>query len=461
MPPIVASIIYLGAVAFLFRRELRRGRPTGAVWIPIIWMFTIGSRTPSQWFQVAGFNIGSGSITEEEGSPVDAAVYFLFILSGFIVLHRRRVDLRTIFRSNVWLTAFIAYCLVSCLWSDFPFVSFKRWVKILGHPIMMLILFTEEDPEEAMIRMIRLNGYLMIPISILFIKYFPQWGRGFDEWSGAPADTGITINKNVLGATCLVCDYFFFWDILRLWGLGRHPGRWFQIFVNTFLLVTGCWLLRQAHSSTSEVSFCIAVVAVLLLGRRFVSKERLGTFVFASVSVFLVFVAVTGLDLYHQSLSFLGKDPTLTDRTNVWALVLGQPFNPLIGTGFEAFWLGERRERIWAVFWWQPRQAHNGYLETFVNLGLIGLGLMITLIVTTFFKGKRMIMQDFNLGRFQLGFLAAFVFYNWTEAAFKALHIVWFFFYLISMEYRRPQALTAEAGSGAEGSAPSGSLNYA
>ncbi len=45
------------------------------------------------------------------------------------------------------------------------------------------------------------------------------------------------------------------------------------------------------------------------------------------------------------------------------------------------------------------------------------------------------LVHDFQWGRFRMGFLAAVVVYNWTEAAFKGLSAVWFVFYIIAMDY--------------------------
>ena len=64
---------------------------------------------------------------------------------------------------------------------------------------------------------------------------------------------------------------------------------------------------------------------------------------------------------------------------------------------------------------------------------------MLALILTAFAKGRSALLAGFDFGRFRLGFVAAFVLYNWTEAAFKALHPVWFVFYIIAIDYPRPQ----------------------
>src|SRR5213596_2588735 len=183
MPPTLALFLTIAFVVFLFRRDiLERPNITRALWLPLIWTLLVGSRSVAQWLSALGVPIG-GSI--EEGNPTDAVVYFTLIISGLYVLNKRRVTLTEVFRSNPWFMVFLLYCFVSIVWSDFPFVAFKRWIKALGHPVMALVVLTEPDPEEAVKRLMKRCAYVVVPASILFIKYYPQLGRGFDPWTGA------------------------------------------------------------------------------------------------------------------------------------------------------------------------------------------------------------------------------------------------------------------------------------
>ena len=163
--------------------------------MPLIWMLIICSRQPSDWLNTFGFH--SGAVALEEGSPFDACVYFTLIAAGAYVLSKSaRVQLSVDYSQNQWLTIFFIYCFLSIFWSDFPFVAFKRWIKVLGHPIMALIVLTEPDPEESVIRLMKRCAYVVVPVSILFIKYYPEWGRGFEPVDGCESfNTGITTEQ--------------------------------------------------------------------------------------------------------------------------------------------------------------------------------------------------------------------------------------------------------------------------
>jgi exopolysaccharide production protein ExoQ len=441
MPPSLALLVTLAFIAFLFRRDLREGaNVSSALWLPLLWMLIIGSRFVSQWLSL--FGLSMGAVTQEEGSPVDAIVFFALIVGGLLVLNRRQVRVSEIVRNNGWLTVFFLYCLVSILWSDFPFVAFKRWIKILGHPIMVLILFTEPDPEEAVTRLLKRAAYVLIPVSILFIKYYPQYGRGFDEWTGAPVNTGITTNKNELGLDCLILGFFFFWYLLKTLQSEGIKRRRYEVMLSVGFLFMIWWVLSMAHSSTSLVSLLVGMLVMVLLGRRWVNRRFIGSYALAGILACVVAELLFGVSA--QVIQLLGKDPTLTDRTIVWQDVLALSPNPILGAGFESFWLGERLEKLWAKWWWHPNQAHNGYIEVYVNLGLVGLFILCGLIIATFMKARLALLRSFEFGRFRLGFLAAVVVYNWTEASFKALHPVWFVFYIIAVDYPRAKSYSCD-----------------
>ena len=174
-----------------------------------------------------------------------------------------------------------------------------------------------------------------------------------------------------------------------------------------------------------------------MLGFQAIRKEHVGTYILLAVAACAIAEYVFGFsDWIFQ---ILGRDRTLTDRTEVWQDCLKIHINPILGAGFESFWLGERDKIMWAKWSWHPNQAHNGYIETYLNLGLLGLFILIALILATFWKSRHELLTNFHFGRYRLGFLSALVVYNWTEASFKALHPMWFAFYIIAIDYPKPK----------------------
>jgi len=99
--------------------------------------------------------------------------------------------------------------------------------------------------------------------------------------------------------------------------------------------------------------------------------------------------------------------------------------DPLFGAGFESFWLGERLEKFWRIYWWHPNQAHNGYLEVFLNLGWTGVALLGFVMVWGYRNVIGTLRRDPEAGGLRLAYFVVAAVYNLTEAAFKGFHLVW------------------------------------
>ncbi len=431
MPPIVASFLTLVFVIFLFRWDRRNGpRTSTALWIPFCWLFIATSREVSEWFHLFGIPLPGGSL--EEGNPVNRLFFITLIILGIRVLSQRAVTLSEIARSNVCLILFLSYCFVSVFWSDYPFVSLKRWIKVVGHPIMALIVLTEPNPQQAFVTLIKRCSFILVPVSVLFIKYFPEWGRHYDAWSGVAAYTGITNNKNMLGLNCLIVGFVLMWHLVGLfrWGPGKRKRQELTICLALFLL--NIWLFSKADSKTPLVCLGAGLTMFYLCGRKWINHAMIWLYTITIAALLLVAQQVLGV--YEILLRLLNRKATLTDRSLVWKDLLDMEINPLFGTGFESFWLGERLDHMWSLWAFKPNQAHNGYLETYLNLGIFGLILLVFLLASIFAKGQRTLVHNLDWGRFRLGFLIAVLLYNWTEAAFKTTHPIFFMLYIIAID---------------------------
>src|SRR5438876_9113872 len=437
LPPTIASFLTIAFIVFLFRRDIReRPNISGALWLPLIWLVISCSRAVSQWLNIFGLPV-AGAPSVEEGSPLDACFYFVLIAAGFYVLNKRQVRLSEVVRNNGWLIVFLLYCFISIAWSDFPFVAFKRWIKVLGHPIMALIILTEPDLEEALIRLMKRCAYVVVPVSILFIKYYPQWGRDFDPWIGAASSNGIAGNKNMLGADCLILGFFFFWHLLQTWKTERSSWRRNELRLIAGFLIGLWWLFSEAHSATSLICLFVGALTVVFVGIHSINKRFIGTYMLAVLG--LLAGADLGFGISGGLSEALGRGSELSGRTELWTRLLAFHTNPILGTGFESFWLGERPQRLEGLFYFIPNEAHNGYLEIYLTLGLVGLFILIALFIATFWKIRPELWRNFEWGRFRLGLLAAIVVYNWSEAGFKTVHPIWFVFYIIALDYPKPE----------------------
>src|SRR5208337_1324676 len=142
-PPIATTLLVLGIVGLFWLDRDREVRTSKALWIPLLWLLINASRPLSVWLQS-----GPTMDTPEkylDGSPIDALLWGILLAAGLIVLAWRGQQVGILLRANGPILLFFAYCALSILWSDYPFVAFKRWNKAVGDVVMILIVLTETD----------------------------------------------------------------------------------------------------------------------------------------------------------------------------------------------------------------------------------------------------------------------------------------------------------------------------
>ena len=128
--------------------------------------------------------------------------------------------------------------------------------------------------------------------------------------------------------------------------------------------------------------------------------------------------------------SLIGEDPTLTGRTLLWdELVKIAEQRRFLGSGYGGFWIGNIGNNLWEIFQWNPGQAHNGYLDVYIDLGIVGLVFLICLIFLTYRNVLVNLRYDSDYGRYRLALLAMILIYNVTESGFiKPTSLLWFLF---------------------------------
>jgi exopolysaccharide production protein ExoQ len=193
--------------------------------------------------------------------------------------------------------------------------------------------------------------------------------------------------------------------------LATHPRRW---RIGALL----CFALVLMSRSKTALLCAVAPVALMLLMR----GVRRGP-AWATGGVFLAGAAAEGLGALlwlkpDALLKMLGKDPTLTGRTDIWAAIFRQlAHQPLLGYGYGAFWLKDSlpAKFIRAETQWLVPSAHNGWIDVLVQVGWIGGALtaltVLAAVLAAALRGWR--LQD---GGWTVAFLAAFVIRSLSES---------------------------------------------
>ena len=153
----------------------------------------------------------------------------------------------------------------------------------------------------------------------------------------------------------------------------------------------------------------------------------------------LVLVLGGGLTFFFSGqtgvASALGRSATLSGRTDIWAALLPTVPNPIVGAGFESYWIGPGAETLWRMLglagWWHPEvlvtEAHDGYIEVYLNLGLIGVGLVALVLITGYRRAVAAFRKDPSVGSLMLAYVIVSAVYSITEAGFRSPDPMWIF----------------------------------
>jgi hypothetical protein len=422
MAQIATAIFVVGIFGLFVLDRDREARTSKALWLPVMWLLIAGSRPVSVWLQ---FRPASTPAQYLEGSPIDRSIYLVLLIAGLIVLVGRQRTVWPIFKRNWPLVIFVLYCAMSISWSDYPDVAFKRWIKSLGDYVMVLIVLTDGDPERALKEVLAKPGYLLLPISVLLIKYYPDLGRSYPaHWEGTAYYVGVAEDKNMLGMACLVFGLASFWRFLQSF---RVSHRTRTLIVHGTITAMTLWLFWMANSMTSLWCFLMASGLIAATSFSKIAQKR-GVVHLMVPALLLICFSVLFLDVGGFLLKEMGRNPTLTGRSEIWGQLLKVPVNPVFGVGFESFWLGKRLEYVWSLPGLHINEAHSGSLETYLNLGWIGLTLLAVVVVIGYRNVIRMLSSDFEAGQLRLAFFVVGLAYSLTESAFRTMDLVWIAF---------------------------------
>jgi exopolysaccharide production protein ExoQ len=415
MPPTVALLLCTAFVLFLLQLE-RRGsrRVSTALWIPTTWMLAIATKPLGVWFSVRGDN--------ESGSELDRFVLTGLGVLAVVVLARRRFDWLGALRRQGWVLALLLYMCVSTFWSDITLIAFRRWMREVIVVIMALVIMSEADPRQAFQSLLRRSTYILMPFSLMLIKYYPALGCAYGRWSGIGMWIGVAVQKNSLGRLCLIGALFLLWARYRHWREPARTGGRYIGWADLSVLLISLFLLKgadNAYSATSMVALIVGITCFLTLLWFRKLKLRVPQLILLALVIFVTgfgtstpFLGGSNVATFTSS---LGRDETLTGRTEVWAaLVPVVKRQPLFGAGFASFWTTQRRE------FYDIPHAHNGYLDTLLELGSVGLALNTIWLLSCARKFHAALAWDYDGASLAICFLFTAMICNYTEAVLNS-----------------------------------------
>ncbi|CAH0139224.1 hypothetical protein SRABI123_00440 [Pseudomonas sp. Bi123] len=374
------------------------------------------------YIQVIGFFSGLADTSnldaaekDLEGNAVNQICGLITLLVPLFFFIRNKVFLsKSFYRNNVFLLVFMLCLAVSISWSHDPMLSFKRFVALISVVFFAGFLAYNYSLEKiafmlgCLIGAAALFGLILALVrpDVAFIYGGVREG----------AFKGIFPDKNAGARINAIA-------ILLLLPMIRQGNPW-AIICSLFSLIA----IALAQSATATALIIAGTVSYwyfLTLIRLHINRSWPA---FLGTTIVYLLICLFLYGNYTLLLELTGRDPSLTDRTLIWGLL-----TPLIdaeflkGYGFGAFWSSPGAE-VFISRWGYIGNAHNGYIETLLNGGIVQLIALLLMLIEALLKHYRAVMADQSarfhvsamviVGSFMLTNYVAYVVPNYRSAEF-------------------------------------------
>ncbi|GIV87329.1 MAG: O-antigen polymerase [Chloroflexus sp.] len=343
------------------------------------------------------------------GDPVQQVV-LLVAYSGLILLvfHRRQIGQILIRGWLIWLLVTLAF--VSVLWSQAPNLTLRRSIALLFATLYGCLLALRY-PWSTVLKILSATMAIIIGTSAFSIALGAEWAAMAYPMQGWQ---GIMFHKNALGRIAVLALLVFSIAAQHY----RQPWRlgWYGLALTALILIIG------SNSTTALITLIALALAGMAIGiGRLIPSFARWRATALSLSTILP-VAVLGWMYLPDILKWFGRDPSLTGRVPLWQTLIPIGMSsPLLGYGFGAFWIDPTQMlpldmALMRVRFGWAGHAHNGYLDLWLELGVIGLLLALLIIFWIMYKSFQQISQSTLKHVFFLMFLIFLIIYNVSEA---------------------------------------------
>jgi len=299
---------------------------------------------------------------------------------------------KLIIRPTGTTVAVFALPLLACLsvlWSDDKTATLKASLEFLSMILCVMVAARTIDTKSLILGV--LLGSTLVVAGALATRDFEP-----DFLTGKMVLIGRMGSKNQVGFYASLGLYFGLGLLPKL----QKPGPALLILPITVPVCAAA--LYFCHSATSVVALMAVFAATFMMQLlcRFPRAVRGPLLTTVTVSGIVFGSLAVALGAYGAVLKMFGKSSDLTGRTDLWAtgLRIGSE-TPVAGHGYAAFWVQGRpeAEALWYEFDIATRTGfhfHNMHVETFVELGLIGAGILAALLLASLIKSAARVIRD-------------------------------------------------------------------
>jgi exopolysaccharide production protein ExoQ len=347
------------------------------------------------------------------GVITDRLGKLLIFVACIVFALQRHHSVRRLSTQMKLVTCFPILALLLCPISQLPSRTISSALLLLGSTLLLYYIMSRYSPNQVL-ELLLILGTTTIAASIVFSLTLPQYG--LDQTGGHPdAWKGVFSAKNYLGNIAL-----FFLTV----AVSYRPRTTFLGLVRVSQVIFCLTAIAFSRAATAYMLTAIYVIYFVILKtlHRFRKKDYL---IVCVILLGTLFAAAAVIAVWPNSLfNLLGKDLTLTGRTQIWTSAIESiAKRPLLGYGYQAFWLGLEGEsyRVILDVEWVLAQAQNGYLDVLLEMGAAGLAIVLLVFGFAFRDGVVCLLRSRDQPQLRavewyLGIVILTLFYNLDES---------------------------------------------
>ncbi|MFM7029658.1 MAG: O-antigen ligase family protein [Micrococcales bacterium] len=325
-----------------------------------------------------------------------------FILAAVCLTQFLRNNPRqTLSRMPATLTALLGYMILSVTWSAYPLATLLGFSGTAIATIFALFLVSSFSWRQLMNQFARVF-WVILAASFAFEIYAAVVVRGpiapiFKNYTGPVPPSGAyywtqgtllhgTRIQGIVGNANLLAYIAMLGVILFAIRMSIRAGRLFVNVTGVLMSLAAFALTRSAGIGfATAMVILVALVALIAEGHDRETRHRYYRLAWTGIGIMVFFILVYRSQLF----TLIGKSPDMTGRLDIWKAVSGLIAQRWFqGWGWISYWMPGVKPydglivRDNVTYY----QAHDSYLDMWLQLGVIGFLLFMAMLAVTFVK---------------------------------------------------------------------------
>lgn len=341
-----------------------------------------------------------------------------------------------IVRKEKVLWVLLGITLASPLWSDMPLITLEHTMSLFRVTVFGIYFATRFNIKEQL-QLLAWTFSIAAILSLFVCLAVPHYGVvgvglivGQEEIVHTGTWRGIYIHKTFLGSIMSIASLIFLFC-----GIGKYKYPW---------IIWACFFLTIFLLLRSTTTAALGILLIIMMMIPCCRLLRINFTLFLSLFCGLFLLASTASTAIATNadsiFNSIGKEPTISGRTLLWPLLLDQIWKrPWLGYGYGTFWEGGwegQPSDIWRglIGGFEPPHAHNGFLELWVDIGLIGLAIFTVSFATVLWRSLVWLQKNKSVeGIVPIILLTQIILLNLTESYLMRSDIYWLLYVTLTL----------------------------